>query len=212
MKIVTSYTENIKDISDLSMFSYKDYCKKNGISFSREKLENIERQPTWYKIPQILRSFEEGHDVVIWVDADTMLINNDFEINSILDDNLIYISKDFNNFNCGVMIWKKNDITIDILNKLWTMDIYYIDKKTNIKYTWYEQAAFINLYEKNYNNIQKITKIVDQKILNAYDYKHYNHTTDRSGIVSKESFIFHIPGIPNDEKYDAMIKIKNELR
>lgn len=196
MKIITAYTDNIKDISDISYDCYSQYSLKHNIHFERIQLTNLDRPPSWYKIPLILDAFKSNHDYVMWVDADTLIINNLFNIYNILDHHQIYLSEDMNGINCGVMIWKNTSLNIDILYKLWNMNEFIYHK-------WWEQAALMELYSMNYNNLQQITKKIPQHIINAYDYRLYG-ISNHPGQVTANSFIFHLPGIDNNRRLSIM--------
>jgi hypothetical protein len=199
MKIISGYTENIKELSDLSYGSYVAYCLKNNIDLERHQITDTDRPPSWYKIKLILSEFDKGHDWVMWVDADTLLVNNDFDITQLLDDvSEIIISKDINVMNCGVMIWRNNPRTRDILNAIWESTEF-------MHHPWWENAAFLNLYDKNLLGMQDVVKIVPQNILNAYDYNLY-HTSHENGQLNDQSFIFHLPGLPYDVRLFVMKK------
>jgi hypothetical protein len=197
MIIILAYTENIEEMSNISFNTILPYCVKNNIKLNRIKLENLERPPSWYKIKLILEEFSNGEEVVMWIDSDTLLVNQNFNLHNLIDnDSLIYLSEDFNGFNCGVMIWKNHEKTIGILNKIWSMTEYL---HSNI----WEQGAFIELYNNDYNNLRSITKKVPQGILNAYDYRLYSFDK-KDGQVTKDSFIFHLPGLHYDLKLNIM--------
>jgi hypothetical protein len=198
--IISAYTNNIKEYADLSNDSITKYCNKHNIQCFRFLLENKERAPSWYKLPLIIEQFNLGYDYVVWVDADTTIINYDYDLLSILDDKSIYLVKDINNFNCGVMIWKRNDFTYDILNKMWSMVEF-------INHHWWEQAAFINLYEQNYNDLQTQVKIINQSELNSYDYSLYNLTYPQ-GQVNNNSWLIHFPGLTKSDRIQLIKKYK----
>jgi hypothetical protein len=197
MKIVvlTAYTENIRELSDLSYASISKYAKKHNIPCVRVLLENCERPPSWYKIPLILEQFDLGFDYVAWVDADTTVVNYEYELSSILDDSFVYLSRDINNFNCGVMIWRRDAFTYTMLRYLWSMTAF-------ISHAWWEQAAFINLYESDYNGIQSIPskiKVIPQYEFNSYDYSLYGMEYPQ-GQTTDKSWIIHFPGLSNEKR------------
>jgi hypothetical protein len=200
--IITAYTSNISELSNLSYDSITKYCSRHSIKSSRILLENIERPASWYKIPSILSNLEH-HEYVMWIDSDTTIINYDFDIQSILDnESEIYVCTDINGINCGVMIWKNTPNTRDILNKIWSMDEF-------INHNWWEQAAFRKLYDDNYNDIQHITKIVEQHKINSYDYALYGMTYE-SGQVNEQSMLIHLPGLDLQTRIRLITKYKEQ--
>ena len=190
IKIVSGYTENIKDVSDISYASYVNYCLSNYIELERFEIIENERAASWYKIPIILGEFIKGQEWVLWVDADTVLVNKEFDINQLIneDDIEIVISKDINALNCGVMLWKNTERTRQILQAMW-------ESVEFLSHPWWENAAFIKLYDENYMNMQELVKVVPQNQLNAYDYALYGTFHD-AGQVNQDSFILHFPGLP----------------
>ena len=191
IEIITAYTSNIEELSNLSYDSIIKYCNIQNIQYSRQLLENISRAPSWYKIKLILSKFDEGVDYVMWIDADTIITNFDFNLYSLIDSqSKLYLTKDINGINCGVMIWKRDDQTYDILNKIWSMTEFD-------NHIWWEQAAIRSLYDQDYNNIQSIIKFIDQNKINSYDYSLYNMRYE-PGQHNEQSFLIHFPGIDNE--------------
>jgi hypothetical protein len=199
MKIISGYTENIKEISDISYNSYVDYCLKNCIELERHQIKEIERGPSWYKVQFILNEFNKGHEWVMWVDADTLLVNKNFDINQLIDKNSeVIISRDINGLNCGVMLWKKTTRTQEILKAIW-------DSLEFLNHPWWEQAAFIKLYDENFLDMQKFVKIVPQNQLNAYNYFLYG-IEHKQGQLNANSIILQFPGLPYIVKLTEMQK------
>jgi hypothetical protein len=204
MKIIGGYTSNIKEMSDISHDSYIGYCWDNNIALERHEITGLDRPPAWYKIQLILDEFDKGEEWVMWVDADTLLVNNNFDITQLLDKTSeIIISKDINALNTGVMLWKNTPRTRSILNSIWESTEF-------MHHPWWENAAFINLYNENLLGMQDVVKIVPQNILNAYDYNLYGVSCE-SGQLNDESFIFHLPGLPHDLRLVVMKKFVEKL-
>ena len=200
MKIISGYTENIKELSDISYDSYVDYCLKNHIELERHQIKETERPPSWYKIQFILSEFDNGHDWVMWVDADTLLVNKNFDINQLIDDSHeIIISRDINTLNCGVMLWKNTTTTREILKAIW-------DSVEFLNHPWWENAAFIKLYDENFLDMQQLVKVVPQNQLNAYNYGLYG-VVHEEGQLNDDSFILHFPGLPYTTRLTEIQKL-----
>jgi hypothetical protein len=75
---------------------------------------------------------------------------------------------------------------------------------------WREQAAFISLYDKNYNDIQSIMKLVEQGSINSYDYSLYGMNYP-IGQVNDNSLLIHFPGLPNDRRFNLMSQYKRKI-
>jgi hypothetical protein len=200
VKIISGYTDNIKELADISFSSYINYCLLNGVRLERYKIEKTERPPSWYKIEFILDNFADGIDWVMWVDADTFLVNEKYSLYDLIENkgegSEIIISKDINDFNCGVMLWKNTDKNCEILKAMW-------NEVDFIHHIWWEQASFINLYNNNYLGMQETTKIVPQKEINAFHYSLYG-STHEEGQLNEDSFIFHLPGMEYHNKLSVI--------
>ena len=70
-----------KDTVKYSIRGKAEYATKHGIDFKvyEEEIYGVEenrRDPPWYKIKAILDALEKGYSYVIWMDADTHILNN----------------------------------------------------------------------------------------------------------------------------------------
>lgn len=199
LSIITAYTESFEEISELSFSTHKKYASIHNLHCQRYKLSNIDRPASWYKIPLILEQFTNNYEYVMWIDADALIINYSYNINDIInEEHSIYLCEDMNGFNCGVMIWKNTSFTQNILTQMWNMTQF-------INHIWWEQAAFIELYNTNID-LQRIVCKVPQYIMNAYDYSLYNSKLHH-GQVNDNSLVFHLPGISNINRLNIMKKI-----
>jgi hypothetical protein len=207
IKIITACDDKMKSLSNISFATIKDYCNFNNIDYKRVLIQNFERPASWFKIKLLLEEIKiNQHNYVMWIDTDAIINNNNFDIKELLISNKeIYLSKDFNNFNCGVMILKNSRFNIDLLTKIWSMDEYL----TN---AWWEQAAFIDLYNENYKDLKNRVEIVPQNILNAYDYTFYGFDENKNGHYSESSFIVHFPALPFEIRKQRMEEILGDSR
>lgn len=183
-------------LSDLTFPTVERFCLKNGYSFRRYDIpQEYDRPASWFKISAFIDLLDHQYEnqefeYFGWIDSDAAIINKDFNLEKILETKFdIFISKDFNNFNCGSFLIKNCSENLILLKEIYQKTEY-------IDHIWWEQAAFIDLYESNFRNLQSRTKIVDQSILNAYDYRFYGKDLNFLGSVNQESFIIHCPSLP----------------
>jgi hypothetical protein len=198
--IITGHSEHLNKMTSLTHPFLRKYADKHNLKLTIHDIptdyQTTHRPYSWFKVNAILDSFKDDtNKFTVWVDADTLIINQDFDLHSlIVPDKHFYVSMDFNNLNCGIMMWSNNDYSKEILNKVWSMDEY-------INNCWWEQAAIIDLYTKNYNMIRKYTQLVPQNIFNAYEYRAMNviegiikEQWDR-GQITEQSWILHMPSL-----------------
>jgi len=198
--VITAFTSNIQDMSDLSFDSLYRYCNKHNLQCDRYLLEDLDRPASWYKIPLILSKFDEGADYVAWVDCDTTIVNYDYDITKFLGDESVYITKDINGINCGVMTWKRSDFTRDVLDKIWSMEEF-------LAHQWWEQAAFTKLVDDNYNGLSSQVQYIDQSEINAYDYSIYSMNYPQ-GQVNDQSWLIHFPGVGHHRRIELIKQYK----
>ena len=103
--IITFYTDNCSHYAKLSDISKKKYCEKHGYDYIVHNTPFNRRQPNWNKIEVLLAHFD-NYDMVVWMDADAIIANYDFDISTIFNDKDIYMSKDINGWNNGVFALK----------------------------------------------------------------------------------------------------------
>ena len=82
--IVTLYTSEIADFGVHSEISIKQYAEKQGYTFHvyRETLDS-NAHPNWSK-PRAIMNHIDDHDVIIWMDADTIIFNPEKKFETIL--------------------------------------------------------------------------------------------------------------------------------
>lgn len=204
--IITAFTENYQPYIDISSSILDQYCEKHNYKKYVYKIPNDYSRPvSWYKVEKLLDHINEGTEFSLWLDTDTVIINSDFTLESIIsEDKFIYISKDMNNINAGVMMIKNNDYSYSFFEKVWNSTQFLYNK-------WWEQAAMIDLIDQNYMDIQQHIKYIPQHIFNAYAYEYYG-CSNHAGQVCKDSFILHCPGLPHDTRLELLRHYKEYYR
>lgn len=202
---ISASNGNHSHLSDITFPTVERFCVKNGYSFRRYHIpKEYDRPASWFKILTFIDLLGRSHEnkefeYFGWIDSDAAIINNDFNLENILENKFdFFISKDFNNFNCGSFIIKNCYENLILLKEIYQKTEY-------LNHIWWEQAAFIELYESNFRDLQSRTKIVDQSILNAYDYRFYGKSLDFLGSVNQESFIIHCPSLPLKTREDVLL-------
>lgn len=202
-KIVSMFNDSHLKLHEVSKKSIKHFCDLSGISCDFFRIpSDFERPPAWYKIKVILDLLKTYDGYIVWMDADSVIHNNDTSIGSYLDENKLYIVKDFNQINTGFFIVKTCQETIDFFEKVWSLTEY-------IDHIWWEQAAIIHLHDDNYLECQSFTKYLDQGIFNSYPMEYYGKEKKFKGCISDKSFTCHFPALPLNLRLDLMKKYSN---
>jgi len=154
-----------RDIVKYALRNIKYYSDKHNYKFIIED-ENSklftydkERAPCWYKIKLITYILKNiDCDYILWIDADSQILKHDVKIQYFIEkyfekDTELVLTQDTNILNTGVMLIKKSDFNIDLMNKIWNTDDaeYFKD--------FHEQTSLANLYTK-YVEIRNRVKII----------------------------------------------------
>ena len=205
IKIISAYNSNYKSLSDLSFQTIDFFSKLNNFDFERFLISSYDRPFAWFKIKKIIEEIEnKKYDYLVWIDADAIIINNNFYVKKIIEEKYnFYISKDFNGINTGVFMIKSCDYIKDFFLKVYSLTEFLFHN------TW-EQAAIIKLINENYKNIQDHIKYIDQKIFNAYDYRLFGFDENHEGHFNNDSFIVHYPSLPLGVRLENMTRLLNK--
>jgi hypothetical protein len=201
IKIISAYNESFKEISDLSFSTVESFCQNKSIPYERFYVREFDKPMAWFKIKALIDEIKlNQYDYILWIDADAMVLDKNFDIESIIDHSkTLHIAKDFNNINSGVMIWKVCELSSYLLEQIWLMSEKYLH------HIWWEQAAIIELYEKNIGNILENTSFVKQSTLNAYETRYYGPLREE-GEINEKSFICHFPSLPVNTRINLIKK------
>lgn len=156
-KAIISYADKeyikILDITSPTFNFYGNKFNYDVHIIDENKLENIcknlninnykNRPPSWYKII-IAKYYLMQYDVILWLDADTIITKFNNDIGCVFNKNLQYIQgfvvhvtdSDIRVPNCGVWLLRNSAITL--LDHIW-------DQEDLIHHSWWEQAAMIRL-------------------------------------------------------------------
>lgn len=119
--IVTLETRN-SEMLNIHNKNIKDYCKLHNYTYIFKKsYENKLKLPIYWKKIQLVKELLEtnNYDYVLWMDSDTLIIDESITIESLLDNSSIYMGKDMKskfNLNAGVFLIKNNNIGLKFLS------------------------------------------------------------------------------------------------
>jgi hypothetical protein len=119
------------------------YAERHGYVLHVETEVDTDGRPAaWGKV-RVLRRLLEDHDIVVWIDADAMLVQDDEDIAELLDDDrfLGLVQHRFDGqdlLNTGVMVWRGEDRARAFLDAVWANESF-------IEHPWWENAALADL-------------------------------------------------------------------
>jgi hypothetical protein len=127
----------------LASRSFKRYARRHGyeLELCREVLD-ASRPAPWSKIV-LLRRLAESHDVIVWLDADVVVVDTSCDIETELEaDKALYLvehhTREGRMPNSGVMLMRGGAETIAFLD-----DVYA--QEDLVEHRWWENAAICRL-------------------------------------------------------------------
>jgi len=186
--IVSLYDDGYKNIGQYSDWNKKAYAKKHGydIYLHHEKLD-LTRPAAWSKILAIERHLDD-YEWIFWSDADSLIMNDDIKLESIIDNNYNFIiTQEANkkNLNTGSFLIRNCEWSKQLLK-----DIYSQVQFINVSGFW-EQAALAHLL-KTKKELNKHIKVMHQRVMNS-------HITEPRGEFQPGDFVIHFYS-PVDKK------------
>ena len=129
-----------------------------------------------------------GVEVVAVLNSHAQIMTHSITVESFLEDGKdFYIAGDVNGLNAGVFIVRKSEWL-----KTWLDFLLSVEEQYS-RHEWFEQRAI----QENWERLEFMdhVKIVDQWLLNSYDWSHYGWATTTPGqFRSGESWVYHVPG------------------
>jgi len=204
--VVTAYNDKHAELLDITRSIYQSYCNKHNFKFIEYQINNFDRPPSWFKIKAILNLFKNSdNDYALWCDADTMILNLEYDISKIINtEKDFYVSRDNLGINCGVFLMKNTPFIYHLLQ---TIDNLYprYHNAHPLCGIW-EQAAVWELCAINYQNILSKIQLIPQYILNAYDPA--NKPLEKNGHVNKDTFILHVPNTSYNDRKNILLRYR----
>lgn len=187
--ILTCTTPNRKWLYDLTNPSKVEFCKKYNYDyiFDSEKYYDKSMKAGWNKIQFILENLPK-YEYVVWLDDDAGFIRFDRDVISEaivkMDGRSLFICKDLNGINSGVMIFRSGEFSISFLKEIWEHRDLYRNNSHGHPGNM-EQPAIIDMC----NVFTDDVYIGDGRVYNAYDSV---YTISKPNQRNSDSFILHI--------------------
>lgn len=208
-----NYDDGIKEYADIAYAKNKEYCEKNGYDIRRyKKVYEPALEMTWQKIwliKEVIESVRLTHTHVVWIDADAFFNPvSQFKLEDFLPscNKFATFSEDVRRYplqpyglslNCGVMIYKVCQESIDFFDK--------INEKRKVvqKYvSFHEQGTIIRMIQDGdismkgimfvpYNTIQTFPMTIQTS---PYDF-------------NPKSLVYHYAGVDNKLRIEIFRQI-----
>lgn len=212
---VTLFDGNYQELAKYSIPNKIAYAKKNNYDFYYfDSIIDSSKPPQWNKILAIQKILEKGvYDWVWWIDIDSLILNFDIKLESIIDENyeIIFTQNTYSYISSGSCFFKNTDLVKNFL-----ADVYYLrkdylkDLKINI--FDHEQQA-IRLILQNDQTYKNITKLIHERVCNAYCptynpdvLRYYPNWNNDDNLYQPNDFLIQFCGRNMEERINDFLK------
>lgn len=221
--------ELMKKYSAKHNYDFKYYTKDKFYFVPGLGIDSLEQQdptkqfkqtrvPNWNKV-SIVASNIDKYDFVLWVDSDIFFLKDDKRLEELFEldrfyDKEFFLCPDAESLNVGFFLIK-NSPNMKLLLRQWIQ--MGIDKNeyfskgfaSGQSICFYEQAAFSELYFKNWNNLMHQTQIMSSKKLNAHLQNQFWRGPYLDYLqANKDSYILHLAGLSFKHRVEVSKLIK----
>lgn len=138
----------------------REYCDRHGYDFicGYESLDQL-RHPAWSKI-KLIEQYLPKYDWIFWSDADSVVMNMDFLLEDVIDDQYIMIVGDtVAGINTGQFLIKNCSDSFELLKECYALEQF-------IDHPWWENKAIIDHLERH-SEVASRVKLIPQRVFNS---------------------------------------------
>lgn len=183
MIVLTATTRDQTALTDIQKASAMAFGVSPNEHLCLEVPEKYPKHPSWFKIRALLTHLPL-HDRVLWMDSDSMFVRKDhwqWTHEQFMDSKApVSLCRDYNGFNCGIMMWKSCPKSFELLWKI------YDSYETFKDHPWFEQGALHTM-------IESFSPRELPKRWNQYEHE-----------LTDESLILHLPAKPYAHRLKVM--------
>lgn len=129
---------------DLARSTFEPYASRHGYDLALHRTTRSNQRPlAWGKVP-ILQELLASHEIVVWIDADAMIVDGRIDIATQLPDGqLMALVQHYVNGttmpNTGVWVLRGGTEALGLMDAIW-------DQEDLIQHRWWENAALCRLF------------------------------------------------------------------
>lgn len=168
--IVTLFDKNYKALADLSIPNKMAYAGKYNYDFIYfDDVIDKSRPPQWGMVKAVEKLLlTNKYDWVWWIDLDSLIMNFDIKLESIIDENydIVFTANQYSYLSNGSAFYKNCDLTKRFLKDSYDLDKPYLK---NIDVNVFDHAQqsmrLLLLNEESYRNR---TKMIHERVCNSF--------------------------------------------
>lgn len=197
--VLTGYDDAMAEVGDRVSRTHERYAAKWGFRFVRHRSYQGGEHPSWQKL-RIVTSYLRDCDVLLWLDADTVVTNEGFDFRSLEPRAGILASADWNcsdgtRFSAGNYVAYAGDRTFDLLSAAQTLRQYA--GRPN-----WDQDAMQDLSLRAW--WEGVVTILPNRALNSVPVQ-----AQPTAVAPWQpgDFLCHLTGIPNARRLDMLAAV-----
>jgi len=211
--IVTLYDKNYEDFAKYSVpnkLRYANIHKYDLIVFN-DSIDKT-RPPQWSKIKAV-QSVLSDYDWVWWIDIDSMIMNFDIKLESIIDDQyeMIFTSNAHSYLSNGSSFYKNTDNIHKFLAECYDLNLDCL-KNINVHVFDHEQQPMRILLQSN-SEYKSKTKFINERSCNSFCktnnpdvLKYYPNWNSEDNLYQTGDFVIQFCGRTIPERLESMFE------
>lgn len=122
--VITAHTLGMEEVGRLARLSWGAYAARHGYRFLAPALDGLEegRHPSWVKL-RLLQAVIARGEIAVWADADSVVVNAEITVESILDRHPqdILVGQDPAGICCAHLLVRPTPCARRFLEAWWTL-------------------------------------------------------------------------------------------
>lgn len=231
--LVTLFDSGYSHLAEYSKSNFEDYCDKHGIDFiCYDDIIDKTRPPHWSKIDAVLMNIEK-YDWVWWLDIDSLIMDSEFDVRRILDEDYDMIFTHSENYpikgqdyvidgsyvSNGSAFYKNSSSAIQFLKDCKELERPELQEaKEKIDVFDREQRA-MRLLLKADEKYSSRTKLIHERVCNSYWYTNdydvlssYPSWNEKDNIYKDGDFVIQFAGQQKDFRPELMKYFANKAK
>lgn len=186
--------EEYKTITAYGRMTKVYYCNRHGYDFRDDEDAHDKTRPyAWSKVKLIQKCLNQNYEYVVWIDADTHIMNPDITLESLIDrlsgGKDILLASDWDKINSGVMFIKNTEWSKKFFETLY-------DQTEFLNHPNWEQEGIIHMY--NTNMIRSQEHIMKLHFTQQTEFNSYY------SLYKKGQFLIHLAGCYRDDRNNGL--------
>jgi len=168
--IVTLFDKNYKSLAELSIPNKMAYAAKYNYEFIYfDDVIDKSRPPQWGMVKAVEKLLlTNKYDWVWWIDLDSLIMNFDIKLESIIDENydIVFTANQYSYISNGSAFYKNSDVTKQFLKDAYDLEKPYLK---NIDVNVFDHAQqSMRLLLLNETHYKQRVKMIHERVCNSF--------------------------------------------